>query len=81
MIHIKCTLGVCGECPEYKITDEYIYDVPNDSFKRFSIYNYQRRCATDGITSNRPRLCRIIIIIIIITIIATIKGSAPLLNS
>ena len=54
MIHIKCALGVCDECPEYNIPDEELDDGPNVSLLHFIVYNYQGRCAAHAKISNVP---------------------------
>ena len=57
MIHIKCDLGFCDECPEYNIIDEEIDDGTNDSIINFSVYTYQGICTTYGIITNGLSVC------------------------
>ena len=57
IIHIKCDVGFCYECPEYNIIAEEIDDGPNDSIINFSVYTYKGRCTTHGIIKNGLSLC------------------------
>ena len=56
IIHIKCHLFF-NECTEYIITDEELDYRLNASIINFSVYNYQRRCATYGIFPNESIVC------------------------
>ena len=58
MVHIKCALGFCDKFPEYNISDEELYDGPNSPIIHFRVYTYQVRCATHGIITNGPSVCR-----------------------
>ena len=58
-IHIKCDLVFGDKFPDYSITDEELYDEPNVPLIYFSVYTYQGICATHGIISNVPSVCRV----------------------
>ena len=49
MIHMRCALGFCDEGLEHNIQNEELYDGPNASIIKFSVYTCQGRCATQGI--------------------------------
>ena len=59
MIHIKCVLGLCDEFSEYNIPNEELFYWLNTSFVHFSVYKFQRKCATHGIFPNGPSVCLI----------------------
>ena len=58
MINIKCDLVFFDECTELNIPSNELYGGQNASLIHFNVYTYQGVCATHGIITNGPSLCR-----------------------
>ena len=56
IIHMKCSLGFCCECPTYIGPDEEPNYGPNDPFVHFVVYTYQVICVKHGMIPNGSTL-------------------------
>ena len=56
IIHMKCALVFCDECPKYIITDEELDYGTNDLLINLSVYTYQVICEKHGIIPNGQSL-------------------------